>query len=410
MKHFDVMIVGTGHGGAQAAISLRQAGYGGSVCMISRDSFLPYERPPLSKEYLARDKGFERLLIRPQAFWAEKDVELILGTDVVAIEPEHRTVMTSDGSRLGYGDLIWAAGGSPRKLKCEGADLFGVHTIRDKESVDRIMTQLENGPQRVAIIGGGYIGLEAAAVLSKLGCKVVLVEALDRVLARVACVELSRFIEKAHGEHGVDLRLGARIERLEGDGSIVTGVKLADGEVIPCDMVIVGSGIEPEVAALATAGASISNGVEVDAYCQSSLPHIFAIGDCASHRNKFAAGEMVRLESVQNANDMAKTAASAICGIKKAYEATPWFWSNQYDLKLQTVGLNAGYDQIVLRGDPDSRSFSIVYLRNGRVIALDCVNAVKDYVGGRKIIERSARVAPSELENVMLDIKSLAEA
>jgi 3-phenylpropionate/trans-cinnamate dioxygenase ferredoxin reductase subunit len=396
MSGADIVIVGTGHGGAQAAIALRQQGFAGSILMIGRDSEPPYERPPLSKDYLAGDKPFERILIRPPQFWAERDVALRLGSHVSALDPAARTLTVSGGETVSYGTLIWAAGGDPRRLSCPGATLPGVHTIRDKADTDAINADLAAGARRVVVVGGGYIGLEAAAVLVKRGCEVVLVEMLDRVLARVAGEDLSRFYEAEHKAHGVALVLGSEVEAIEGDER-VTGLRLASGETIACDIVVVGIGIVPSVGPLIRAGAAGANGVDVDPCCRASLPDVYAIGDCAAHANRYANGAVIRLESVQNANDMANTAARAICGEPQPYEAMPWFWSNQYDLKLQTVGLNLGHDAAVLRGDPASRSFSVVYLRNGQVIALDCVNRTKDYVQGRKLIEEKAVVPPDRL-------------
>jgi 3-phenylpropionate/trans-cinnamate dioxygenase ferredoxin reductase subunit len=407
VQAYDLVIVGTGHGGAQAAIALRQQGFTGSIAMIGRDREPPYERPPLSKEYLARDKAFERLLIRPESFWADKQVELRLDSEVVALDAEAQVLSLHNGEQIGYGELVWSAGGSPRRVTCAGADLKGVHAVRDKADVDRIMAELDRGARRAVVVGGGYIGLEAAAVLIKLGCEVVLIEALDRVLARVAGEELSRFFEAEHRAHGVDLRLEARVDCLEGDGTAVTGVRLVEGEILPCDMVIVGIGIEPSVAPLAGAGAAVSNGVEVDANCRTSLPHVYAVGDCAAHANAFAEGKMIRLESVQNAHDMATVAAKAICGKEEPYHATPWFWSNQYDLKLQTVGLSQGHDQSVTRGDPASRSFSVIYLKHGCVIALDCVNAVKDFVQGRKLVEGAVEIPPELLRDPTIPLKDM---
>jgi 3-phenylpropionate/trans-cinnamate dioxygenase ferredoxin reductase subunit len=409
MPAADVIIVGTGHAGAQAAISLRQQGFGGSIRMIGRDSEAPYERPPLSKEYLAGEKPFGRIYIRPPAFWAEKGVDLLLSQTVIAVEPQAKTVSLSDGGSVRYGTLIWAAGGDPRRLTCAGADLAGVHSVRDKADVDRIMAELEDGARRVVVIGGGYIGLEAAAVLTKLGCEVTLLEALPRVLARVAGEALSHFYQEEHRGHGVDLRLEAAVACIEEEDGKVAGVRLASGEIVPCEMVIAGIGIVPAVEPLIAAGARASNGVEVDEWCRTSLPAIYAIGDCAAHANRFAAGAILRLESVQNANDMAVTAARAICGKPKPYDAVPWFWSNQYDLRLQTVGLSLGHDTSVVRGAPASRSFSVVYLKDGKVIALDCVNAVKDYVQGRKLVERRAQIAPKELENAETQLGGLSE-
>ena len=314
MRAADVVIVGTGHAGAQTAIALHQQGFDGSILMIGRDSEPPYERPPLSKEYLAGEKPFERIYIRPPAFWAEKGIELLLGQTVTAVNARARSVPLSAGESVGYRWLVWAAGGDARRLTCVGADLAGVHSVRDKADVDRIMAELEGGARRVTVIGGGYIGLEAAAVLTKLGCQVTLLEALPRVLARVAGEALSHFYQDEHRARGVDLRLETAVERIEGEQGRVAGVRLASGQVLPCEMVIVGIGISPAVEPLVAAGAKASNGVEVDEFCRTSLSDVYAIGDCAAHVNRIAGGAMIRLESVQNANDMAVTAVKAICG------------------------------------------------------------------------------------------------
>jgi len=381
MRFYDVLIVGAGHAGAQAAISLRQAGFEGSVAMIGDEKDPPYERPPLSKEYFAGEKTFERILIRPADFWQERKIDLLLGKRVTNVDPAAKTV-TADGQLISYDKLIWCTGGSPRMLTCNGADAPNVHAVRRRDDVDAMMGQLDT-IQHVTIVGGGYIGLEAAAVLTKFGKKVVLLEALDRVLARVAGKELSRFYEEEHRAHGVDLRTGARMDCIEVVDGRACAVLMADGERIETDIVIVGIGITPETGPLIAAGAAGGNGVDVDEYCRTSLPDIYAVGDCAAHANRFAGGAHMRVESVQNANDQAKTAVAHIMGKEEPYNAVPWFWSNQYDLKLQTVGLSVGFDQAVLRGDPKERSFSVIYLKGGKVIALDCVNAVKDYVQGR---------------------------
>ncbi len=395
MKQFDVVIVGAGHGGAQAAVVLRQQGFDGSIAMIGREAEPPYERPPLSKEYLAQEKPFERLYIRPPAFWAERGIEMMLSCEVVVVDPKARVLTLGDGAQVGYGDLIWATGGDPRKLDCHGHHLAGIHAVRTREDVDLIMAELDD-VTRIAVVGGGYIGLEAAAILTKFGKPVTLLEALPRVLARVAGPDLSAFYEAEHRAHGVDLRTSTSVVAIEGE-TRVTGVRLADDSVVAADMVIVGIGIIPAVAPLIAAGAEGGNGVLVDEHCRTSLPHIYAIGDCAAHANGFAEGATIRLESVQNANDQASVAARAICGNAVPYAATPWFWSNQYDLKLQTVGLSTNHDDAVLRGDPATRSFSVVYLKAGRVIALDCVNNVKDYAQGRKLVEARTSVTAAEI-------------
>ncbi len=407
MDRADVVIVGAGHGGAQAAIALRLNGFEGSVMMIGREAEPPYERPPLSKDYLAREKPFERLYIRPMQFWADKHIEMVLGREVLVVDAEAKSLALDNGETVGYGSLIWATGGDPRRLTCAGSDLAGVHAVRTRADVDQMMRELDAGAHSAVVIGGGYIGLEAAAVLIKLGCEVTLLEALPRVLARVAGEPLSAFFEAEHRAHGVDLRTGAMVDYLTGADGRVNGVQLADGSVLPADLVIVGIGIVPTVAPLLAAGAEGGNGVAVNAFCQTSLPDVFAIGDCAAHASEFAEGAVIRLESVQNANDMATTAAKAICGAPAPYHATPWFWSNQYDLKLQTVGLSTGHDAAVLRGDPATRSFSVVYLKAGKVIALDCVNMVKDYVQGRKLVEAGAQIAPERLADASVLLKEM---
>ncbi|GGC27872.1 pyridine nucleotide-disulfide oxidoreductase [Novosphingobium marinum] len=403
----DVVIVGAGHGGAQCAIALRQNGFEGSVVVVGREPEYPYERPPLSKEYFSREKAFDRLYIRPPTFWADKEIDFRLSVEVTAVDPQAKDLTLSDGTTLGYGSLVWATGGDARRLSCNGADLAGVHTVRTRDDCDRLMAEIDDGTRNIVVIGGGYIGLEAAAVLTKLDCKVTLLEALPRILARVAGPELSDFYEKEHRDHGVDLRTDVKVDCLEGDGKKVTGVKLDDGTVIPAEAVIVGIGIVPAVGPLMLAGAAGANGVDVDEYCRTSLPDVYAIGDCAAFGCDYAGGQVMRVESVQNANDMATCVAKAICGDPQPYHAFPWFWSNQFDLKLQTAGISAGYDKTVVRGDPDERSFSVVYLREGKVIALDCVNSVKDYVQGRKLVDAGIQPDLDELADADKPLKEL---
>lgn len=403
---YDVVIVGAGHGGAQAAIALRQNKFDGRILMIGDEPELPYERPPLSKDYLSREKTFERILIRQPAFWQERDIAMRLGCRVVSVDPLAHTITTANGEAIGFGTLIWATGGAPRRLSCQGHDLAGVHTVRTRRDVDRMMGELD-GVTHAVIIGGGYIGLEAAAVLAKFGKNIILLEALDRVLARVAGEQLSRFYETEHRAHGVDVRLLARVDHLERVDGKVTGVRMADGTLIACQMVIVGIGIVPAVEPLLAAGATGGNGVAVDAQCRTSLPDIFAIGDCALHHNRFTGGGAVRVESVQNANDQAIVVAKVITGTDIGYEAVPWFWSNQYDLRLQTVGLSTGYDTVVRRGDPCARSFSLVYLKDNQVIALDCVNAMKDFVQGRALVIGRVTPDPAQLADATIPLKDV---
>ncbi|GAA1826546.1 FAD-dependent oxidoreductase [Pseudonocardia ailaonensis] len=405
---YDVVIVGAGHGGAHAAAALRQHGFAGSVAMVGDEPRLPYERPPLSKDYLSGETPFEQLLLHPPAFWQERDVEILTDRRVTTVDARAHRVRCDDGTVLEYGHLVWATGGTPRTLSCPGHDLGGVHTVRTVADSDRLRAELP-AVTRAVVVGGGYIGLEAAAVLRAAGKHVTVVEAQDRVLARVAGAPLSRFYEALHRTHGVDLRLGASVERLEG-ASRVAGVRLADGELLPCELVIVGIGIVPAVAPLRAAGAAGSDGVVVDERCRTTLPDVFAIGDCAAHRNRFADDAVIRLESVQNAHDQAAVVARILAGTDARYDAVPWFWSKQYDLRLQTVGLSTGHDATVVRGDPATGRFSVVYLREGRVVALDCVNAVKDYVQGRKLVAARARVDPALLADPALPLKELASA
>lgn len=406
---YDVLIVGAGHGGAQAATALRQRRFAGTIAVIGEEPELPYERPPLSKDYLSGVKAFERILIRPPTFWAERDIAMLTGRKVVAVDADAHAVTTDTGETIGYGTLIWAAGGHPRRMTCAGGDLAGVHSVRTRADVDRMMGELAT-TDRVCVIGGGYIGLEAAAVLTKLGKAVTVLEAQDRILARVAGVALSQFYEAEHRAHGVDVRLGAAVDCIVGAGGRAAGVRLADGEVIPCDMVIVGIGIVPAVEPLLAAKAEGGNGVAVDQHCRTSLPDIYAIGDCALHPSVFADGLPIRLESVQNANDMATVVARAITGEPEAYRAVPWFWSDQYDLKLQTIGLSAGHDTEVLRGDPATRAFAIVYLKAGRIIALDCVNNVKDYVAGKQLVTAGTIADVGDIADATRPLKSLLQS
>ena len=399
-SEYNVIIVGAGHAGAQAAICLRQMGFEGSIALIGDEPFAPYERPPLSKEYLAGEKPFERILLRPENFWGERDIDLLTGKRVATVDSMNKSITLSDDNVVGFDKLIWAAGGTPRMLDCPGASANNVFAVRTRRDVDR-MTGILDEVKKVAIIGGGYIGLEAAAVMRKLGKHVTVIEALDRVLSRVAGEHLSQFYQDEHGRQGVEFHLNAMVDRIEtDDAGNGTAVHCKNGEVIEADMIIVGIGIIPETGPLIGEGAAGGNGVDVDEYCRTSLPDIYAIGDCASHANAFANGRQIRLESVQNANDQAKVAAAHIVDNPSAYHAIPWFWSNQYDLRLQTVGLSTDYDAQILRGDPETRSFSVVYMRGGKVIALDCVNATKDYVQGRKLV----------IEGELLDVEALADA
>lgn len=404
---FDVLIVGAGHSGAQAAIALRQLGFSGTIGMAGEEPELPYERPPLSKEYFAGEKTFDRIRIRPPQFWEERSITMLMCTRVVSVDAEAHRVTTDSGDGIEYGTLIWATGGAARSLPIPGSDLLGVQSVRTRQDADAMKAAAETA-RHIVVVGGGFIGLEAAAVLSKIGKSVTVLETQDRVLARVAAEPLSRFFEAEHRAHGVTLRTGVTIAAFEGDAR-VTGVRLDSGEQIDADLVIVGIGIVPAVGPLVAAGAHGGNGVAVDAFCRTSLTDVYATGDCALHHSRYAGNAAIRLESVQNANDMATTAARAICGTFEPYEAVPWFWSNQFDLRLQTVGLSMGYDDVVVRGETAQRSFSVVYLKQGRVIALDCVNAVKDYVQGKALVVMGTTAPRDALADPMIPLKTLVD-
>lgn len=406
MSNYDVIIVGTGHAGAQAAVALRQQGFTGSILMIGEELHLPYERPPLSKEYFSGEKTFERILLRPEQFWQDKKIDLKLGQRVIQIDAQSHRILTQQNYEYHYNKLIWATGGKPRRLSCEGAALEGIHYIRNREDVDRINQELDR-VQKCVIIGGGYIGLEAASALRKINRDVTLVEGQSRVLARVAGSIISDFYQQYHQKKGVELYLGQGVDYLEGDQGRVHTVILANGTRIATDMVIVGIGLNPEVNVLVEAGAAFSNGIETDRRCRTSLVDIFAIGDCANHENFFADGQRIRLESVQNANDQAMIVTKEILDKGEDYAAVPWFWSNQYDLKLQTIGLSIGYDQEVVRGEPASGSFSVIYLREGKIIAIDCVNRPADFIQGKAIIQQSIYIPIEQLSDHSQALKDM---
>jgi 3-phenylpropionate/trans-cinnamate dioxygenase ferredoxin reductase subunit len=400
---FDVLIAGAGHAGAHTAAGLRAHGFTGSIALLSNEPELPYERPPLSKDYLAGTKPFERILLRPPQFWNERRIEVINEQCVVAIDAARRQVRTHAGSSFQYGKLVWATGGRARVLSCSGATLAGVHAVRTRADVDRLLLELA-GAQRIVILGGGFIGLEVAAVLSKSGRQVTLLEALPRVLARVSGEAISNFYEAEHRARGIELRTSVSVACVEGVER-ASGVRLSTGEVVPADLVVVGIGILPNIEPLIEAGAVTSNGVHVDELCRTSLDDVYAVGDCAAHVNTFAAGARIRLESVHNAHEQAATVAKALSGQPVPYHSLPWFWSDQYDLKLQTIGIATGYDATVLRGDPGTRSFSVAYLRDGQIAAFDCVNAARDFVQGRKLI--GARVDSTRLADASVALKEL---
>ncbi len=375
------VIIGAGQAGAQAAHSLRQGGYEGGIVMLGEEAHPPYQRPPLSKKYLSGELEAERLWLRPEEFYEANNIDLRVSSPVTEIDRDAREVVCADGERIAYDALLIATGTRPRSLPLPGFDLPGVLPLRTLADVDRLREVLEK-PCRIAIVGGGYIGLEVAAVARGLGHEVTVLESQERVLNRVVAPELSAFFQKLHSGHGVDIRYGVSVEAVEGEGR-AEAVRLGSGERIDCDLVLVAVGAVPNVELAQAAGLEVDNGICVDASCRTSDPVIYAAGDCTS----FPAaryGRNIRLESVQNAIDQAKAAASAILGKEVSYDPVPWFWSDQYDVKLQIAGLSQLHDETKLVGDPDNGSFYIAYLRDGRLLSVDSVSHPRSHMMARR--------------------------
>lgn len=401
----DVLIVGGGHAGAMAAIGLRQNGFTGSITMVGDEAALPYERPPLSKAYLNGSLEQHRLYLRKAEFWQDRDIDMRLSTSVTHLDAQDRAATLSSGETIRFTWCILATGGRARPLPVPGADLAGVHYLRTLADVDGIRASLTPGA-RLAVVGGGYIGLEVAASARKLGHEVTLIEALDRVLARVTSPVVSRFFETKHRQEGVNVLLNTGVTAIEGTDGRVTGVRLSSGEVVPADAVVVGIGIIPNCELAIETGLACDNGIVVDELCRTANPNIFAIGDVARHPNVFAPGPL-RLESVPNAVDQAKTVVGVITGNPVPYADLPWFWSDQYDIKLQAAGLAIDYDDIVVRGSPEASPFSVCYLRGGTLIAIDCINSIKDFMAAKKLIASQATPDRALLADPAVALKDL---
>ncbi len=383
-----IVVVGGGHAGAQAVDSLRRDGFTGRLVLVAAEPLLPYQRPPLSKKYLAGEFEADRLPIRHAQYYETIHCEVLLGNPAVAIDTARRRLALADGKMLDYNKLVLAIGGHARPLPVPGADLDGVHVLRTMADVNAIRARL--APDlRAAIVGAGYIGLECAATLRKLGIEVTVIEMMDRVMSRVVAPEMSRFYHQEHVSHGVTVLTGKRVGAFTGGGKL-EAVECTDGTRIPAELAIVGIGLVPDTALAAEAGLACDDGITVDEHCRTSDPDIYAIGDCCNHPSP-RYGRRIRLESVDNAFEQAKSAAANICGKPTVHDKVPWFWSDQYELKLQIVGLSQHYDRVVLRGDPDSRAFSCCYLRDGELIALDAVNLARDFMAARKLIAERAR-------------------
>lgn len=378
-----IIIIGAGQAGLQAAVSLRQGGFDGALTLIGEEDHLPYQRPPLSKKYLLGEMTADRLLLKPNAFFEEFNVDLRLGVRAQAVDAARKSIELSSGESLNFSKALLATGTRSRLLPLPGHDLAGVLTLRTIADVERMRPYLGSGG-RAAIIGGGYIGLEVAAITRALGFEVMVFEAGGRVMQRVAAPETSAFFHDLHTQNGVLIRLNAAIEAIEGE-THCRGIRASNGEVFPADLVLVAVGAVPETALAEEAGLKVEDGISVDPTCQTSAEDIYAAGDCASFHSPLF-DRVIRLESVQNAIDQAKAAAQAMMGEKPEYNPMPWFWSDQYDVKLQIAGLSQGYDHAELRGDPETKAFGIAYSKAGRLIAVDTINQAKGHMLARRAI------------------------
>jgi 3-phenylpropionate/trans-cinnamate dioxygenase ferredoxin reductase subunit len=400
----NVVIVGAGHAAGQVVATLRHKGFAGHITLIGEEPWYPYQRPPLSKKFLAGELPAERLYFKPPAFYDDPRISVRLETRVESIDRAGRSLLTSDGDTETYDKLVLATGARPRHIDLPGAELDGVHYLRTIGDVEGIRGELRSG-SRLAIVGAGYIGLEVAAVAATLGAKVTVIEMQDRVMSRVVSPPVSAFYADEHRRHGVGLLMSAHIERFVGDGH-VDGVLLGDDDRVDTDLVIVGVGVVPNIELASAAGLAVEDGIVVDDRCRTADPNIYAVGDCTRHPNALL-GRQLRLESVHNALEQGKTAASNICGEDVHYSDIPWFWSDQYDLKLQIAGLSTGYDDAIIRGDMAARSFSCVYLRDGILIAIDAINRPKDFMQAKSLIAAHAVIEPQVLADADIELRNM---
>lgn len=399
-----VLIVGAGQAATHTAETLRRKGFAGRITLVGDETELPYQRPPLSKKYLAGDLERDRLLLRHAPFYAEHRLDLMLGRRANTIDRVHRTVQLDDGTTQGYDALVIATGSRPRKLALPGAELAGVHYIRDLHDAERLRADVRPGA-RAVVIGGGYVGLETAATLRHLGVEVTVLEMAPRTMNRVVAETVSRFYEAEHAHHGVHIELGARIIALAGDSSgRVRAVIGEHGHEWKADVVVVGIGVLPNDELARSAGLACDNGIVVDEYCRTEDPAIYAIGDCSNHPSLHY-GRRVRLESVDNAVEQANTAVANILGTPTKHDRVPWFWSDQYHHKMLIVGLSQDHDQQILRGSVENASFSVCYLRAGELIAIDTVNSARDQMAARKLIAARMRPDPVKLADASLSLK-----
>jgi len=399
-----VVIAGAGHGAGQVVATLKQKKFSGRIVLVGDEPHLPYQRPPLSKKFLAGNLSADRLYYKPAEFYEDSQIDVRLETRIDSIDRLAHKLRTEGGDEISYDKLVLALGSRVRKVAVPGSDLPGVHYLRNIADVDAIRAHATSG-KRLVIIGAGYIGLEVAAVCRQLGLEVTVVEMADRVMSRVVSANVSDFFQLEHTNHGVKLLLSTSLAAFEGKRR-VKSVITDTGQNIAADLVVVGIGIIPNTELAKAAGLEVDNGIVVDDQCRTADPDIYAIGDCTSHPNSIY-GQHLRLESVHNALEQAKTAASNICGIEAHYSQVPWFWSDQYDLKLQIAGLSQGYDTVVLRGDPASRSFACLYLKDGSLIAVDAINAPREFMQSKALIASHAILDPEQLTDIDVAIKDL---
>jgi len=397
----SVIIIGAGQAGLQSIVSLRQSGYPKAITLIGDEAYLPYQRPPLSKAYLSGKMERERLFLKPESFFTDNDVTVKLATRVASIDAGAKSVTLESGESLAYEDLILATGSRPRRLDLAGRELANIFDLRGMADIDAMQPHFIAG-KKLVVIGGGYIGLEAAAVAADMGLHVHVLEAAPRLLARVAEPEISTFYDRIHKARGVTIITQSRIERFVGERDCVSGIQMADGSVIDADIVITGIGIVPNIELAQAAGLTLDNGIVVNDVGQTSDAHIYAAGDCTQHPNDVL-GRKLRLESVPNAIEQGKAVASAICGAPKPYHQVPWFWSDQYDVKLQIAGVPTQIDQKVLRGDDTSNSFAWFYFTGDKLTGVTAVNRPAEFMAGRMLIEKSAKGEAS------IDMDALAD-
>lgn len=402
------VIIGASHAAASLVATLRQEGWEGRITLVGDEPHPPYHRPPLSKAYLSGDKDVASLAIRPREYYETQGVELRLGVRAERIDRAAKSVALSDGSTLDYSHLALVTGALPRRISLPGSDLAGVHYLRDTRDVDAIRAGVRAGRSAV-IVGGGYIGLETAASLRAAGMQVTVLEAMSRVLQRVTVPEVSGFFTRVHEEEGVTVVTDTTVTAFNGNGALAA-VTCSDGREFPADLAIVGIGVIPDTALADAAGLEVNDGIVVNEFAQTSDPCIVAAGDCTRHYNPVY-DRWVRLESVQNANEQARTAAKTVAGNPVAYHALPWFWSDQYDIKLQIAGLSEGHDELVVRGDISAgRSFTLFYLRGGRLIAADAVNRPKDFMAAKRAVLAGCSPDATALADESVDLKALLEA